>query len=248
MSPVQRATQHDAHTYVLDALGSRIANGDLAAGTVLTLADLEEEYQVSRTVIREVVRVLESQGMLVSRRRVGVTVQPIASWDVLDASVIQWRLSGPGSERQLAELMELRSAVEPVAARLAADRASGDQRQRLVELAAVLESLGRRELGDSAEFLDADIAFHTLLLEASGNPLLAQLSSPVAEVLAGRGARHPLSGVPEAGTLEGHVEVAAAIKGGDSAAAGEAVARLVQIISDEIRHRPADAARPASAR
>jgi DNA-binding FadR family transcriptional regulator len=183
MSPVRRVTQHDAHTYVLDSLGSRIAAGDLAAETVLTLADLEEEYQVSRTVIREVVRVLESHGMLVSRRRVGVTVQPIARWDVLDASIIQWRLAGPGSDRQLAELMELRSAVEPVAARLAAERASRAQRQRLVELAAVLESLGRRGLGDSPEFLDADIAFHSLLLEASGNPLLAQLSGPVASAI-----------------------------------------------------------------
>ena len=196
MSPVQRVTQHDAHAYVLDSLGSRIVAGDLAAGRVLTLAGLEEEYQVSRTVIREVVRVLESHGMVVSRRRVGVTVQPIASWDVFDASVIGWRLAGPGSERQLAELMELRSAVEPVAARLAAERASPEQRQRLAELAAALESLGRRGLGDSDESRDADIAYHSLLFQASGNPMLAQLAGPVASAIEAAGRRQPAERSP----------------------------------------------------
>src|SRR3546814_18245989 len=62
---------------LLDDLGTRIVSGELAPGTVLTLAGLETRYLVSRTVIREAVRVLEAMGMLRSRRRVGVTVQQI---------------------------------------------------------------------------------------------------------------------------------------------------------------------------
>ncbi|WP_286795007.1 FadR/GntR family transcriptional regulator, partial [Microbacterium sp. UBA3394] len=65
-----------SHTNVLDDLGVRIAAGELTSGQVLTAAGLEDEYGVSRTVIREAVRVLEAMGMVASRRRVGVTVQP----------------------------------------------------------------------------------------------------------------------------------------------------------------------------
>ncbi|MDR0285837.1 MAG: FCD domain-containing protein [Propionibacteriaceae bacterium] len=235
MSLSELAARTNVHTFVVDSLGSRIAAGELPAATVLTLAGLEAEYGVSRTVIREAVRVLESHGLLVSRRRVGVTVQPIAAWDVLDASVIHWRLAGSDREQQLVELMELRSAVEPVAARLAAARAGADQRAGLVHLADRLAALGREGRGNSPDFLVADNAFHTLLLQASGNPLLTRLAGPVTEVLAGRIAHQMLGGVPEPGTLEGHLAVAAGVAAGDGTAAQQASATLTQIITGEIR-------------
>ncbi|WP_258222604.1 FadR/GntR family transcriptional regulator, partial [Microbacterium sp. HMWF026] len=73
-----------SHGSLLDAVGMRIVDGDLAAGRVLTIADLEAEYAVSRTVVREAVRVLEAMGMLEQRRRVGITVRPAADWSALD--------------------------------------------------------------------------------------------------------------------------------------------------------------------
>ncbi|MGO3758890.1 MAG: FadR/GntR family transcriptional regulator, partial [Agrococcus casei] len=85
---------------MLDDLGVRIASGEVAAGSVLTLAQLEEHYEVSRTVIREAVRVLEAKQMLVSRRRVGVTVQQPELWSNLDAQLIRWRLDGPQADQQ----------------------------------------------------------------------------------------------------------------------------------------------------
>ena len=69
------APQAGSHGFVLDLLGRRIASGEIPEGTVLTLAGLEQEFAASRTLIREAVRVLESLGMLRSRRRVGITVQ-----------------------------------------------------------------------------------------------------------------------------------------------------------------------------
>ena len=235
MTLADLANQHNAHSFVVNSLGSRIAAGSPGPGTVLTLTGLEAEYGVSRTVIREAVRVLESHGMLTSRRRVGITVQPIDSWDVLDASVIHWRLACSEREQQLVELMELRSAVEPVAARLAATRATPAQRARLMELAAVLEAEGHAARGNGPEFLRADNAFHALLLQASGNPLLARLAGPVTEVLAGRIANNMVGGVPEPGTLEGHMAVAAGVQAGDGEGAEHASATLVHIIATEIR-------------
>ena len=71
--PGTRSSGH-LHGGTLDAVGGRIVGGELAAGTVLTLDRLSREYAVSVSVAREVVRVLESMGMVSSRRRVGVTV------------------------------------------------------------------------------------------------------------------------------------------------------------------------------
>ena len=100
-----------SHSDVLETLGRRIATGELPEGRILTLADLELEHGASRTVIREAVRVLESRGMLASRRRVGITVLPHAEWDAFDAAVIRWNLAGPRRQEQLAMLTELRGAM-----------------------------------------------------------------------------------------------------------------------------------------
>ena len=88
----------EQHSGVLDRLGESIASGARAPSTVLTLAALEEEFGVSRTLVREVVRVLESMGMVESRRRVGVTVRPPRDWNPFDPRLIRWRLGGPGRD------------------------------------------------------------------------------------------------------------------------------------------------------
>lgn len=214
------------HGGVLDRLGESIASGERGPGTVLTLAGLEEEFGVSRTLVREVVRVLESMGMVESRRRVGVTVRPAQDWNPFDPRLIRWRLSGPGRAAQLLSLTELRAAIEPLAARLAAARADGATRRRLVALAARLKELGEAHRGTDPEYLATDIAYHALLLEASGNPMLAALGDVVAEVLSGRTQLGLMPREPVPGALESHEATAAAVATGDAATA-EARARAV---------------------
>jgi DNA-binding FadR family transcriptional regulator len=209
----------DLHGDVIDDLGRRIVAGELPDGEILTLAQLESEYGASRTLVREAVRVIESMGMLASRRRVGITVQPRARWDEFDPKLIQWTLAGPQRQQHLEALMELRVAVEPMAAALAARRASDEQRIEIRRLAEVLDDLGRRELGDTPEYLDADLRFHALVLTASGNPLLAALERPVHEVLTGRTRLGMHPSTPAPGTLEQHLRVAVEIAGGDADAA-----------------------------
>ncbi|WP_369266596.1 FadR/GntR family transcriptional regulator, partial [Streptomyces harbinensis] len=72
------------HHSVLDTLGLEITSGVLEEGRVLTLDTIQERFDVSRTVARETMRLLESKGLVVSRRRVGITVRPTASWQVYD--------------------------------------------------------------------------------------------------------------------------------------------------------------------
>lgn len=112
------------HTTVLDTLGRRITSGDAPAGTPLTLESIGTEFGVSRTVAREVMRLLEGLGLVRSKRRVGIVVLGIEDWNVLDPRVIRWRLEGPGRDAQLRTLTELRHAVEPLAAAGAARHAT----------------------------------------------------------------------------------------------------------------------------
>ncbi|GAA3652194.1 FadR/GntR family transcriptional regulator [Microbacterium marinilacus] len=204
------------HRDVLDDLGGRIASGELAPGTVLTLSLIEKDSGASRTVVREAVRVLESIGLVASRRRVGITVQPRESWDAFSPQLIAWNLRGPFRQQQLEALAELRVAAEPMAARLAARRATAAQRAELRRLADVLVDLGSRGLGDSDPYLAADVEFHALLLAASGNPQLAALADPVRAVLEGRTRLGLTPSVPAAGTLENHMRVALAIVDGEA--------------------------------
>ncbi|WP_432498857.1 FadR/GntR family transcriptional regulator [Kineococcus gypseus] len=213
------------HTGVLDALGGEIASGALPAGRVLRLEALAQRFGVSRTVVREAVRVLESLGLVETRRRVGVTVLPRPSWNVLDPRVVRWRLGGAGRAEQWRSLTVLRAGVEPVAAAEAARRARPEQARRLLELAERMEEAGAA--GDLAAFGEADVAFHALLLRAGGNEMLTALAGMVAEVLRGR-TEHllmPEHPAPQARAL--HARAARAVADGDPVAAEEAVRAIV---------------------
>jgi DNA-binding FadR family transcriptional regulator len=171
------------HADLLEKLGRRIAEGELADGTVLRAEELAAQFDVSRTVVREAVRVLESMGMVTSRRRVGVTVEPRTRWNVFDPLIIRWRLAGGDREAQLQSLSELRTGVEPAAARLAAERATPEQCGATT--GAVMDMAVHGRSGDLRAYLAADIVFHRTLLTASGNEMLAALADVVAEELTG---------------------------------------------------------------
>ena len=135
-------------------------------------------------VAREAIRVLESMGMVASRRRVGITIQPSSNWNVFDPRVIRWRLDAGDRAAQLVSLSELRRGFEPAAAALAARRA--DPHQCRIMAAAVSDMVVHGRSGDLDAYLLADKVFHRTLLEASGNEMFRALYDVVAEVLAGR--------------------------------------------------------------
>ncbi|NYI99988.1 DNA-binding FadR family transcriptional regulator [Nocardioides thalensis] len=220
------------HDDVLDALGRRIVEGTLAPGAVLTLDGVDTTYDVSRSVSREAVRVLEALGMVASRRRVGVTVLPRRSWNVFDPRVIRWRLDSADRVEQLRTLGELRGGFEPVAAGFAAERATPDQAARLTTLASDMVAHGRA--GDLEAFLEADIAFHATLLEASGNEMIAALGGLVAEVLAGRTHHDLMPDHPKQEAVDLHVRVAAAVRAGDPGAARTAMQAIIDEATEAV--------------
>jgi DNA-binding FadR family transcriptional regulator len=222
---VPAARRPALHTSVLDALGRQVVSGELAAGTVLRIDQLDERYGVSRSVVREAVRVLDSMGLVEARKRLGVRVLPSSSWNVFDPLVIRWRLDGPGRERQLVSLGDLRRGVEPVAAELAAAQASPEQCGVLV--GAVMQMAVHAKSGDLEAYLRADQLFHATLLAASGNEMLAALGGVVGEVLAGRTHHDLMPSTPNPVAVRLHGDVAEAVQSGDGAAAATAAAQLV---------------------
>jgi DNA-binding FadR family transcriptional regulator len=207
------------HSRVLDELGPAIASGEHPPGTVLRIDELESRYGVSRTVVREAVRVLEAMHLVESRRRVGVTVRRTEEWNVFDPAVIRWRLAGADRARQLRSLTTLRGAVEPVAAGLAAGAATPGQCRELTLLAAEMAAAARA--ADLAAYLVHDIAFHRVLLDASGNEMFARLGDVVAEVLTGRTEHHLMFSAPDPEAVTLHVRLADAVRAGEERGAEE---------------------------
>ncbi|MFJ8148321.1 FadR/GntR family transcriptional regulator [Streptomyces sp. NPDC096094] len=202
------------HGRVLDTLGPAITAGEYPAGSVLRTDELAQRFEVSRSVMREAVRVLESMHLVESRRRVGVTVLPECEWNVYDPQVIRWRLAGSERPRQLRSLTVLRSAVEPVAAGLAARLATPEQCAELTEcaLGMVANSRGHR----LEQYLFHDVAFHRVILTASGNEMFARLGGVVAEVLAGRTHHDVMFEDPDPAAVTLHVQVAEAVRARDA--------------------------------
>ncbi|MGC0317937.1 FadR/GntR family transcriptional regulator [Kitasatospora acidiphila] len=210
---------------LLDALGPAIAAGELPAGTVLRIEELEARFGVSRTVVRDAVRVLESMRLVSSKRRVGITVQPKDAWDVFDPLVIRWRLAGADRAAQLRSLGSLRVAVEPAAAALAAHHATPDQCRELAALAAELTMTARA--ADLAAFLRHDMAFHALVLRASGNEMFAHLGDTVGAVLTGRTEHNLMPHQPREYAVRLHREVADAVCAGVADDAERAMRTIV---------------------
>ena len=220
------------HSHVVEVLGSRIVNGSIAAGSVLLASELEDELKVSRSVVREAVRVLAQCGLVTSTKRVGIRVQGVEKWNPFDSLVIRWRLASGHQGKQLRSLTELRISVEPMAAELAAQYAPEHFREELMTLSAQMNHYGRT--GDLHRFLDLDIRFHAVLLAASGNEMFANLSIPIGETLRGRTELGLMPERPHEEALTWHQAVADAVSNRDPLAARANMENIMRRTHSEI--------------
>lgn len=218
-------TERGLHLHVLESMGPDLLWGGLRTVSQLRLETIEERYGVSRSVAREVVRVLESMGLVTSRPRVGITLRPRDEWHFLDPRLIRWRLAGPERAEQLRSITDLRRGMEPIAAELAATHASPEQCGALTGAVIGMSVTGRE--GDLPAYLAHDIEFHRTLLEASGNELFASLADVVAEVLIGRTQHHLMPEHPVPAAIRLHGDVAEAISSRDPARARQSMGDIV---------------------
>jgi DNA-binding FadR family transcriptional regulator len=214
------------HGTIARDIGVRIVSGRIAPGRVLNgEIEASERLKVSRTAYREAVRILAAKGLIESRPKLGTRVSQPHHWHLLDPDVISWIFSTTPDERLLSGLFELRTVVEPAAAALAAQRRTPEHLQLMRR---ALDTMAASSLAVEAG-QQADCAFHEALLEASGNPFLASLTSGVAAAVTWttifKQRKRPLPRDP----LPDHERVYEAVASRDAAAARAAMAELVHL-------------------
>ncbi|MCQ4165503.1 FadR/GntR family transcriptional regulator [Tahibacter harae] len=217
-----------------------------------TESELCEQYQVSRPVLREAVKMLTSKGLLAARPRRGTWVQSEAQWNLLDPDILGWILERKFSTRLLQEFTQVRAAIEPAAAALAAQVTEPAQ---LRPITLALERMRAAERGKD-DPLESDIAFHVAILQATNNRFYAQFTDLIATALRfSIRATNRYKGVRQA-SIPDHKAVADAIIAQRPQAAAKAMSALIQEVLDltaAAQTRPAAPrtkapAKPAAAR
>ncbi len=216
------------HAQAIEVIGERIISGALAPGDSLYPDQIERELGVSKTVVREALRVLASKGLIDSRQKRGTFVRPRSDWNLLDSDLLRWQGLGVPDETFLGNLGEVRDIVEPAGARLAAARRDE------ADLAALQDALDRMAAAgsDVEAVVEADLAFHRALLAAAHNELLTRMEVVIEAGLRVRdhlvhGADHWADAVPA------HRAVLDAVRAREPEAAARAVhALLAQAATD----------------
>jgi len=180
MDEQRRRSGRNLTHHVMHEIGQSIAKGEFGVDNPFPIeAELCRRFGVSRSVLREAVKMLTAKGMLGSRPRQGTFVETEKSWNLLDPDVLGWLLERKFSRALLTQFLEVRLAIEPVAAMLAAEHGSDEAVEQIrVALARMQEA----DLGND-DPLTSDIAFHVAILQASGNPFYARLRDLIGAAL-----------------------------------------------------------------
>lgn len=160
LAPVDLDSYKPLRELVLDAIRSAIINGTLQPRERLMEIQMAEELGVSRTPIREALRKLELEGFIVMVPRKGAYVSDLSFKDIAD-------------------VFEIRAALEGLAAGLAAERITDDELETMERLL-----VGKQEAitaGDIDKLVEVDTSFHELLYRASRNVRLATIISNLRE-------------------------------------------------------------------
>lgn len=227
-SEAERGTypRRSLHGRLAHELGLQIVAGEIATGTVLpTENDLSARYHVSRTALREAMKVLTAKGLMESRPRVGTRVRPRADWHLIDPDVIAWHCEASPNGDVLCDMFEIQLIVEPNAAALAAERRT-DGDIRIIEDA--LDEMVRI-VTTGGDMAGPNLRFHTAIMAAAGNPFLSALALLIepASVVA---VRLIWDHDPAAFSLEAHRAVVEAIGAGRGGMARRTMQSLMWIM------------------
>jgi len=213
------------HEHVIEEIGRRIIAGEFACGNALPgEAQLCSALGVSRTALREALRVLASKGLVEPKRKLGTLVRPSEQWNFLDADILSWQLESDEAGRAIDELYELRHLIEPLAAALAAKNAKAQDLKILRKAYEDMQAAG----DDGERIIGPDLKFHQTIIAASGNRLFSSLMHVLGAALsvnfdlvrdAPRGQRH---------SMPAHQKVLEAIVARDASAARVAMQKLIE--------------------
>lgn len=209
-------------------MGEAIVKGDYPIGTRMpSEAVLCEQFSVSRSATREAVKMLSAKGLISSRPKQGITVNPESNWNLYDSEVLEWILKSKPSLQLLKEFTQVRFAIEPMAAKLAAENATPKQ---LMQIEEALYRIAEAQEGLDDQ-LDAHINFLNMILLASGNRFFIQLTQFVdAALRVSIRYTNQVKGISNT-DVTFHVKVYNAIKDGDGASAQTLI---YEVLSDAV--------------
>jgi DNA-binding FadR family transcriptional regulator len=171
---------HSNHAEVARSIGIGIISARHPEGMALPNdAELTAHFGVSRTVLRESVKTLVAKGLLSTRARIGTRVRERAAWNMFDPDVLAWHLDAGVDKRFLRDLAEIRLAVEPRAAELAAIRRTPAM---IAQLRASIARMNA-SASDSDAFADADLRLHLDIATASANPFMRSIGAVIEAAL-----------------------------------------------------------------
>ena len=178
---------------VTRVLAGRIVNGDL--GVPPTEQDVCQEFAVSKTTAREVIRALAARGLVTVRHGRRMEVRPVSEWNHLDPLLLELNHDAEAVRRTLGDLHELRMLLEPEIAARAALMATPEQLERMRLAVERMEELE----DDPDDYLEVDVDFHSEIAAATGNVVLAFVLDSVRELLrVSRRVTNVLNKIPEA--------------------------------------------------
>lgn len=149
-------------------LVGRIVRGEYPPGTALPPEPaLCDAFSVSRTVVREAVKVLQEKGLVQVRRGLGTLVTPPTTWSMLDELVLAAAIAEPDGLSVLDDLVVTRRVLESDMANVAARESDDEVVERLGALVDRMDEL----VNDPVAYADGDRAFHDLIMQTSGNRL-----------------------------------------------------------------------------
>lgn len=215
---------------IVHQIEESILKGSLHLGDQLPAErDLASQFGVSRTAIREAVKVLQEKGLVEARAGKGTFVTN-ATADVVRQSINLASRTAQGNS--LAHLIQMREIFEPEIAAIAATQIEEQQIAGMREACDTMD----RSRKDPSSFIEADLDFHLLLAEATGNPLILSLIDSIVGMLREQRMRiFQVEGGPERGQVH-HKAVLRAVERHDAAAAREAMrAHLQQVREDCLR-------------
>lgn len=210
----------------VEKLGRQIVNNEFPAGEPIpTESELATSLGVSKTAIRDAIKVLSGKGMVRTARRYGTKVRPMNEWHLFDADVVSWHdADHPRLGQMFMETTEIRCIIEPAAAELAAQRASPEQVHSILQATEEL----RPDAEDINRLYAADCLFHCTILDATDNLMMRQLRPIIMSILRISYVYGIQTGKGEPVSREGHLLVAQAIQRKDSAAAREEMEKMLE--------------------
>jgi len=225
MAPLGRKGLHDL---IINRLGLAILRGELVTGNSEICSELLlcRTLQVSRTALREAIKVLASKGLVELRPKVGVRVRPRSEWRLLDPDLLAWQSEAGVDEHFIRNLCEVRLVVETAAAELAATRATAEERDRLQQHYDEME----RNVRDKAVYDRVDIDFHEAIFAGCHNELLQQMSATISTAL--RAQNRSGSDEDVEASLLLHKEIAKSICQRKQTAARAAMENLIRHTAD----------------